>query len=123
MIIGTSMKTPTPTDLLAQIAQIQLMERGKLSAYNLKDRSAQCGPYFKLQCWENGKNLTRHVRSEQVPVLEEALAGYAQFQQLVEQYAQIVIHQTRQQLAGVGVKKKPGPRPDSSWRRNRRSDS
>ena len=113
----------TPTDLLTQIGQIQLMERGKFSAYHFKDRSASCGPYFKLQCWENGKNLTRHVRSEQVPVLEEALAGYAQFQQLVEQYAQIIIDRTREQLARVGVKKKPGPRPNSSWRRSRRSDS
>ena len=98
------MKTLTPTDLLTQIAQIQLMERGKFSAYHFKDRSASCGPYFKLQCWEKGKNLTRHVRAEQVPLLEEALAGYAKFQQLVEQYAQIVIVQTRQQLATVGLK-------------------
>jgi hypothetical protein len=117
------MNVPNPTDLLAQIAQIQLMERGKLSTYHFKDRSAPSGPYFKLQCWEHGKNLTRHVRSEQVPLLEQALAGHAKFQQLVEQYAQIVIDQTRQQLAGVGVKKKPGPRPNSFWRRNRRSDS
>ena len=117
------MNNPNPTDLLAQIAQIQLMERGKLSAYHLKDRPALRGSYFKVQCWEKGKNLTRHVRAEQVPLLEEALAGYAQFQQLVEQYAQIVIDQTRQQLATVGLKKKPGPRPNSSWRRNRRSGS
>ena len=117
------MNTPTPHDLLAQIAQIQLMERGKLSSYQLKDRSAQCGPYFKLQCWDQGKNLTRHVRPEQVPLLEQALAGHAKFQQLVEQYARMIIDQTREQLAGVGVKKKPGPRPNSSWRRNRRSDN
>ncbi len=39
------------------------------------------------------------------PLLEEALAGYAQFRELTEQYAQLVIEQTRQQLAGVGVKK------------------
>jgi hypothetical protein len=53
------------------------------------------------------------------PFLEEALAGYAQFQQLTQQYAQIVIEQTRQQLAGVGVK--PGPRPNSSWRKRKKS--
>ena len=117
------MNTQTQTDLLSLIAQIQLMERGKLSAYTFQDRSAPSGPYFKLQCWEKGKNLTRHVRAEQIPLLEEALAGYAKFQQLVEQYAQIVIDRTRQQLATVGVKKKPGPRPNSSWRRKRRSDS
>jgi hypothetical protein len=117
------MNTPTPTDLLAQIARIQHMERGKLSAYSFKDRAAPSGPYFKLQSWDKGKNHTRHVRVEQVPLLEQALAGYVKFQQLVEQYVQLVIDQTRQELARVGVKKKPGPRPTSSWRRKRRSDS
>ncbi len=115
------MNTTNAADLLAQIARIQLMERGKLCAYHLKDRPADAGPYYKLQGWEQGKNHTRHVRPEQVPLLEEALAGYAQFRELTEQYAQLVIEQTRQQLAGVGVKKKPGPRPNSSWRRRKRS--
>lgn len=117
------MNLTTPADILAQIARIQLMERGKLCAYHHKDRPADAGPYYKLQGWEQGKNHTRHVRPEQVSLLEEALAGYARFQQLTEQYAQVVIEQTRQQLTGVGVKKKPGPRPDSSWRRKKRSAS
>jgi hypothetical protein len=118
------MNSPTPADLLNQIAQIQHMERGKLSSYLAdRDRSARADPYFKLQSWEHGKNVTRHVRSEQVPLVEEALAGYARFQQLVEQYAQIIIEQTRSQLASVGVKKKPGPRPGFSWRKNRKSRS
>lgn len=117
------MNHPTQSSLLAQIAQIQLMERGKLSSYKFKDRSADCGPYFKLQCREHGQNHTRHIRSEQVPMVEQALAGYAKFQQLVQQYAQNLIDHTRQQLAEVGVKKKPGPRPNSSWRRIRRSGS
>ena len=34
------MKTLTPTDLLTQIGQIQLMERGKFSAYHFKDENA-----------------------------------------------------------------------------------
>jgi hypothetical protein len=117
------MNNPTPADILAQIARIQLMERGKLSAYRLKGRPAGSGPYYKLQAWEQGENHTRHVRPEQVPLLKEALSGYAQFRELTEQYAQILIAQTRQQLAGVGVKKKPGPRPNSSWRRKQRSAS
>lgn len=115
------MNHTSPADILAQIAHIPLMERGKLGTYHPKDRPADAGPYYKLQSWEQGKNHTRHVRPEQVPLLEEALAGYAQFQQLSEQYAQILIAQTRQQLAGVGVKKKPGPRRNSSWRRKPRS--
>ena len=115
------MNNPTPADLLAQIARIQLMERGKLCTYHLKDRPTDAGPYYKLQSWEQGQNHTRHVRPAQVPLLEKALAGYAQFRELTEQYAQLVIEQTRQQLAGMGVKKKPGPRPNSSWRRRRKS--
>jgi hypothetical protein len=115
------MNNTTPADILAQIARIPLMERGKLCTYHLKDRPADAGPYYKLQSWEHGQNHTRHVRPEQVPLLEEALAGYARFRELTEQYAQIVIEQSREQWAGVGVKKKPGPRPNFSWRRRKRS--
>jgi hypothetical protein len=117
------MNTSHPSDLLAQIAQVQLMERGKLSAYTFRDRTSPATPYYKLQCWEKGKNVTRYIRSEQVPLVEAALAGHAKFQELVEQYAQLVIAQTREQLATVGVKKKPGRRPGSSWRRSRKSRS
>lgn len=122
-MLVTFMKTPSQSDLLAQIAQIQLMERGKLCPYRFKERAAPATPYYKLQCWEKGKNVTRYIRSEQIPMIEEALAGHAKFQALVGRYAQLVIEQTREQLATVGVKKKPGRRPGSSWRRNRKSNS
>ena len=117
------MKTPSPSDLLAQISQIQLMERGKLSAYKFKDRAGSGRSYFKLQRWEQGKNVTRYIRPEQVPLVEEALAGHTKFQDLVEQYAHLMIEQTREELATVGVKKKPGPRRGSSWRGSRKSKS
>ena len=115
------MNTPAQSDLLAQIAQVRLMERGKLSAYTFKDRSTQT-PYHKLQSWEKGKNVTRYIPSEQVALVEEALAGHAKFRELVEQYAQTVIEQTRQQLAAVGIKKK-NSRPNSSWPSKRRSSN
>lgn len=115
------MTTSNPSDLLTQIAQIQVMERGKLSRYTFRERAVPATPYYKLQGWEQGKNVTRYIRCEQVPLVEAALAGYAQFQDLVEQYAQQIIAQTREQLATVGVKKKPGRRPGSSWRRSRKS--
>ena len=110
-------------DLLAQIADIPLMERGKLSAYTFKDRARPDSPYYKLQRWEDGQNVTRYIPAAQVPLLEEALAGHAQFQNLVEQYAQAVIARTRQQLAAVDTKKKSRPvrRPTSGWRRSRNS--
>jgi hypothetical protein len=115
------MNTSTPSDLLAQIAQIQFMERGTLSTYRFRERGPRATPYHKLQYWEDGKNVTRYIRSEQVPLVQEALAGYQRFQALVKEYTQQVMAQTREQLAAVGVKKKPGRRPGSSGRRNRKS--
>ena len=118
------MNTLTKSQILTQIAQIKLMERGKLSPYTFKNRSPLAGPYYKLQIWELGKNHTRYVPSEQVPLVQEALAGYAQYQELTEQLAQLVIQETRQQLQGLsaGVKKKTR-RQTSSWPKIRKSNS
>jgi hypothetical protein len=98
----------TPVQILAQIAQIPSMELGKLCAYRPAGRSADAGPYFKLQIWQEGKNLTRHVRPEELPVLREALEGYARFCALSDQYAQLIVAQTRARLE-EGVKKKIRP--------------
>jgi hypothetical protein len=103
------MTTPdTSQQLLAQIIAIEHMETGKLSTYTPPGRSADSGPYYKLQSWINGKNQTRHVRPEELPALKEALEGYQHYKQLTEQYAQKVIQRTRQELS-ANVKKKIRP--------------
>ena len=86
--------------ILQRIAAIPAMERGKLSDYSFKERSGVAGPYHKLQQWQEGKNHTRYVPAEELPAVEAALAGYAQYQQLTEQYAKLVIAETRQTIAG-----------------------
>ena len=101
--------TLTPAQILAQIAQIQSMELGKLSEYTPPGRSKDSGPYFKLQAWQDGKNSTRHVRPEDIPDLQEAIAGYARFCELTEQYAQLIITQTRSRLEQGSKKKKIQP--------------
>jgi hypothetical protein len=98
----------TPAQLLAPIAQIQSMELGKLSEYRPTGRSADTTAYFKLQLWDQGRNHTRHVRPEEVPAVREALEGYARFQALVEEYAQLIVAETRARLQ-QGVKKKIQP--------------
>lgn len=92
-------------DLLRQIAAIPVMERGKLSTYSLGAGPSAAGPYYKLQRWEDGKNHTQHVPAEAVPAVQAAVAGYARFQQLTAQYAELVIAETRQQLAAVKKKR------------------
>ena len=108
------MSTLRKRQLLQQIAAIPDMERGKLSAYSFKERSGVAGPYHKLQHWQDGKNHTRYVPADELPAVEAALAGYAQYQQLTEQYAQLVIAETRQNLAASKKASRPsnplGPR-------------
>jgi hypothetical protein len=106
--------------ILEQIAAIPAMEPGKLSSYSFKNRPGTTGPYYKLQHWQDGKNQTRYVRPQDLPVVEAALAGYARYQQLTKQYAELVIAQTRQDLAAS--KKNRSPRR-SSWPRTRKSSS
>lgn len=62
----------TPESLLQQIAQIQHMERGKPCVL----RQGPQGPYYNHQTWENGKNVSRYVPQDQVPALQQAIAGY-----------------------------------------------
>ena len=114
------MKPPNKTCLLEQIAAIPVMERGKLSHYSLKGRSNTSGPYHKLQRWQEGKNHTRYVSADELPAVQTALAGYAQFRQLTEQYADLVIEETRQNIAGS---KKKQSRPKSSSPRKRKSSN
>lgn len=101
-------KPLSPSQLLAQMAQIQSMEFGKLSEYRHPERSKDSGSYFRLQIWKEGKNHSRHVRPEELPALREALEGYARFRALSEQYAQLIVSQTRARMT-EGIKKKIQP--------------
>ena len=107
----------TPQSLLEQIVQIQSMERGRLCII----RQGPNGPYYNLQSWENGTNQVRYVPQEQVAAVQEALAGYEQFKNLTQQYAQSIIEQTREQRAS-GLKKKTS-RPRSSSPKSKKSNN
>lgn len=102
------------TRLLEQIAAIPAMERGKLSPHS-------SGRHQKLQCWQDGKNHTRHVPADELPAVQDALAGYAHYRQLTEQYADLVIRETRQNIAAA--KKKIPARAPSSSRRKKKSSN
>ena len=107
--------------LLQRIAAIPAMERGKLSAYTFKDRSPRALPHQKLQTWENGKNRTRFVPEDEVPAVQAALEGYAQYQELTREYADLVIAETRQNIAG-SKKNNPAPHSPRPRRGNPTSD-
>lgn len=114
------MTTPQKQQLLQQIAAISTMERGTLSTFSFKDRSGLAGPYHKLQHWQEGKNHTRYVPADELPAVQTALDGYAQYQQLTRQYADLVIAETRQNMAAS--KKKTFPPKSSSPKRRKSSN-
>jgi hypothetical protein len=115
------MSSSDKQQILRQISAITAMERGKLSAYSFEERAGDAGPYYKLQRWEHGKNHTRHVPAEEVPAVQAALAGYAQYQMLTEQYAEAVVAETRQNIAG-SKKNAPASRPSRPRRGNPAAD-
>ena len=91
------MKFPklSPAEILAQMANIQSMERGKLSSYRRPGRSKDADTYYRLQTWLNGKNHSRHVRPEELPTIKAALDGYARYCKLSEEYVQLIVDRTR----------------------------
>ena len=106
------MNEPSPSHLLQQIAQIQRMEPGKLCVM----AQGPNGPYYNLQCREDGCPVSRYVPADQVEAVARHTANYQKFQTLVAQYAQAVVQQTRTERA-AGSKKRtaiardpPGPR-------------
>lgn len=106
---------PTPESVLQQIAQIRHMDRGSVSVI----RQGPNGPYYNHQCYEGGRNVSRYVPSAQVAGLQEAQNNYRRFQQLIEQYVQLVVERTRVERQGV---KKTTP-PTFSSPRTRKSSN
>ena len=107
----------SPQVLLQQMARIQQMECGKLCVMG----QGPGGPYYNHQRWENGKNTSRYVPGPQVAAVAQAIAGYQRFESLAEQYVQLMVQKTREEMA-AGFKKKT-LRPKSSWPKRRNSSS
>lgn len=103
---------PSPQLLLQQIAQIKRMEPGKLCIL----RQGADGPYYNLQCRQDGKTVTRYVPREQAEAAAAHTANYARFQHLIQQYVTRVAEQSRAERE-AGLKKKTSHRTFSSPRR------
>jgi hypothetical protein len=76
--------------LLARMADIERMERGKLC--RIPGRK-----HYNLQAWRNGKNEVRYVPEQQREAVQEAIDGYRLFTRLAEEYADEIIERTRRE--------------------------
>ncbi|MFH0908948.1 MAG: DUF6788 family protein [bacterium] len=106
--------TSATVGLLQQIAEIHRMEPGKLCVIG----QGKNGPYYNLQCRENGKPISRYVPQDQVETVEQNTGNYRTFQTLVDQYAQVVITRTREERLGTQKKRR---KPSSNFRTKRSS--
>ena len=85
--------------LLEQMAQIERMERGKLCAMGER-------PHYNHQTWQDGKNVVRYVPAAEAKFVTDAIEGYKLFTELVEQYVDEVIRQTRAERSKEFPKRK-----------------
>ena len=114
---GVMSTKPTPESILQDIAQIQRMDRGSVSII----RQGPEGAYYNHQCYESGRNVSRYVSGPQVAELKEAIDGFRRFQQLAEQYVQLVVERTRAERQDRSKKKTR--LPNSSSPKTRKSSS
>ena len=101
----------SPDTILHDIAAIGAMERGKLSEF----RRTGGKVYYNLQFWTDGRNRCEYVPARDVEGVRQALANYALYQQLVEEYAGVVEYNTRQNR-----RQSAGPEKKGSANRPRR---
>ena len=95
--------------ILEQMAQIECMEKGRLSEeYREKHKDGEMvrlGPYYKHQCWENGRNVSRRVPVPEVERLREGVDGYHQFRELADEFVEVTVEMSRKSAGDEGKKK------------------
>lgn len=79
------------------------MEKGKLSPCTHRP-TAEAAGYCRLQYWEDGKNVSKHVTPDEVPALKQALEGYQRGRELADLYLDLTVQETRARLAGDSKK-------------------
>jgi hypothetical protein len=98
-------------EILQEINTITRMERGKLCP---QSRGPGSAPFYKLQCWQQGRNQTRYVPAADVPALQEALAGHERFQHLAAEFVELTVAQTRAEAAAESKKNSRKSRPSAT---------
>lgn len=97
--------------ILQEMKALTRMERGKLCS---QSRGPGCPPFYKLQCWQQGRNHTRYVPADEVPALQEALANHQRFQEMAEEFVSLTVAQTRQETAADRKKNSRRSKPNAT---------
>jgi hypothetical protein len=101
--------------LLDQLAELSTMERGTLAEEYREHPdpegggTVRLGPYYKHQCWENGRNMSRRIPAAEVDPLREDLQNGQRFEQITSELAAMAIAEGRSRRAALS--ERPGPPP------------
>jgi len=115
-IYHSRMKTAPLPERIAQMATITRMERGHLSVI----RTGPDGrPYHNLQRREDGRNVTEYIPREEVVAVQEHIAAYEHFKQLVDEHLTEVSEKSRQERKAGGKKKRRTPSATPSPRKKK----
>jgi len=99
---------PSPTisarrqELLTELAELTAIERGTLyeEYREVPDPNGpgtvRRGPYFKHQCWEEGRNRSVRVPAPQADLLRQDLAQGLQFDAVTKELAALALAESRQ---------------------------
>ena len=107
-------------NLVAQIAAITTMQPGTL-AEEYRERPApegkgvvRRGPYFKHQCWKDGRNVSRRVPASEAAQLREDIENAKRFDELTAQLAELNIeHTLALRAAEAAATASPATAPDA----------
>ena len=95
------------TRILQQMAELQSMEYGSLKEeYRTNSSGGTAGPYYQLQAWHEGANLSRRVPTEEAPALKEAITNRQKFEALAEEFIEMTVEMTRKQTSAEAQKKR-----------------
>jgi hypothetical protein len=100
--------------ILNEMATITRMERGKLCPMS---RGPGSTTYFRLQCWQDGRNCTRYVPTEEVESVRRALANHDRFQALAKEFVDLTISMTHAEDAADAKKNFRKSKPNASEKR------
>lgn len=103
--------------ILEQMARLQSMEFGSLKEeFRTNASGGKVGPYYQLQAWHEGANLSRRVPAEEASALQEAVANRQKFEALAEEFIELTVARTRKQASAEAQKKTSAMRLRSTKR-------
>jgi len=88
-------------EILNEMAQIQSMERGKICPMTRKkvqDGKEVAVEYFNHQTWQDGKNICRYVKADELQAIKQAIEGRQRFEELADEFVEATVQMTRQRL-------------------------